>query len=80
MKKISFGVGLLIGVGLAYANPIYFKEVAPASYIKNLNKDFKLLYIFDIQKTMEAYDKNFIPYKVYIYNTKYTNKLLEKIP
>jgi uncharacterized protein (DUF302 family) len=80
MKKILFGVGLLIGAGLAYANPIYFKEEAPASYIKNLNKAFKLLYIFDIQKTMEAYDKNFIPYKVYIYNTKYTNKLLEKNP
>ncbi|MGC8588831.1 MAG: DUF302 domain-containing protein [Hydrogenobaculum sp.] len=79
MKKILFGVGILVGLSWA-SSPLYFKEVAPSSYVKNLNKDFKLLYTFDIQKTMEAYDKNFIPYKVYIYNTKYTDALLSKNP
>ncbi|GAB6077839.1 DUF302 domain-containing protein [Hydrogenobaculum acidophilum] len=79
MKKLLFGVWLLVGLSWA-TSPLYFKEESPSSYVKNLNKDFKLLYTFDIQKTMEAYDKNFIPYKVYIYNTKYTNALLSKNP
>lgn len=79
MKKILLSIGLLVGLSWA-KGPLYFKEAAPSSYVKNLNRDFKLLYTFDIQKTMEAYDKNFIPYKVYIYNTKYTDTLLSKNP
>ncbi len=79
MKKIMLCTLLLAGISQA-GGFLYFKEEAPGSYVKNLDKDFKLLYTFDIQKTMEAYDKNFIPYKVYIYNTKYTDALLQRNP
>ncbi len=61
---------------------LYYKKPAKHenALLKRLKKDFKLLYTFDIQKTMQAYDKDFIPYKVYIYKSQYTDELLQKYP
>ena len=76
----GFSYGFKLSVNNGSNQPLYYKKsiTHEKPILNNLNKDFKLLYVFDIQKTMQAYDKNFIPYKVYIYNTKYTDELLEK--
>ncbi len=80
MRKFLFLLLFVFGFSYATNFSLYYKRSIhhPDNTLKRLNKDFKLLYTFDIQKTMQAYNKDFIPYKVYIYNTKYTDELLSK--